>query len=170
MGGLAILVALLLCLFFIRRERFQSKECTSVDLLHGDSVPVYGPPNGFIDIPQSYQPEPLIFRDTTIYSPSRVYRSDGADSEGWRPLSHQTSSDLVMPGTPGSHGLEMSSNGSSYMRGSLLVLEPPNIIQHDDGGPEVEQGRMIELPPAYINIRNPVGGASTSARYADVTL
>lgn len=171
MGGLLALVALLLIgLFFIRRKRFHNKEKNPVDLLHGDTED--GPSNGRGDLPQFYQPEPFVVPDPTVHSSSHGHGFDEVDSEGRR-QSTQTSSDLLRSGTPDPHGLGISSNSSGHTRKSPLgptQLRPVNIIQHDDGGPEDEEGETIELPPAYTNIRKPAGGASTSATPAEATV
>lgn len=135
-----------------------------MDLLHGDGE------DGAqtTELPQFYQPEPFMVPDPTSAGSHSGHGDDNYQDSSDRRQSTQTSTtgELLRSGTPDPNMLGVgaaSTSGSNNTRKSPLgptQLRPVNIIQHDDAGPEEQEGETIELPPAYTNIKKPTGSTA----------
>lgn len=165
MGGVvAILAALLVALFFMRRRRLHRQEKVRPDLLTADEDVGDGGAATRNELPQYYQPEPFMVTDPTRRSSFGGLTSDGrrtsaTDTEG-RPISGVGSESRS--GTPDpSTSMSTSTRKSQPMR----QMRPVNIIQHADAGPSTallaneEEPETVELPPAYTNIRKEAAAA-----------
>jgi hypothetical protein len=190
LGGLALLIALLVLLWFFRRKSKQQKRFKErpVDLMNAEYEDGDEPShvnNGIAgaagsvrrnELPQYYQPEPFMVPDPTLTMDSHSV-TNTEDLEARRPLSGATSSFYTRATTPdGGGGVGGSGvSGSGYERrkgGPPRAMRAVNIIQHDDAGPSLpppegekdgEEPVTIELPPAYTALGRGGAGAGSGA-------
>ncbi|CAA7259384.1 unnamed protein product [Cyclocybe aegerita] len=181
-GGLALIIAGICLLWFLRRRQSEQKRVKErpVDLLNADDdVGDEAPRNGAArtnELPQYYQPEPFLVPDPTLPS-STEGTSAGDDLESRRPLSGGTTmSFYTRTGTPdpsisgvsgsgygyglgaaggagGGGGGGGSSQGEGRRKGPLRQMRPVNIIQHDDAGPSLpDTGGKEDEEPVTIEL------------------
>ncbi|KAF8265833.1 hypothetical protein EI94DRAFT_266606 [Lactarius quietus] len=143
-GGLALIVAFAsIAFFYARRLGYAaiSKE-RPVNVLYDDE----DGDGSYQDLPDHYVVEPYLVSDPNIGGPS-------VDA---------STSDRLLSITPAdsSHPQGITAPVTTMRKNALPApLRPTNIIQHDDAGPRespasVGEPEMIELPPAYTNIRS----------------
>lgn len=154
-GVVALIAALLVGLFFMRRRRLHSKGKERPDLLTDE-----GDDGGAMrnELPQHYQPEPFMVEDPTVGRSSlggltaEGRRNSGLTDADGRPISVLYSESRS--GTPDPSSMSTSTRKTGA---PMRQMRPVNIIQHADAGPSAphpeEEPETVELPPAYTNIR-----------------
>lgn len=183
-GGLALIVSLLLGLFFYRRRTRRRTELKErpMDLLHGDDEDEDDDHRRHPNDQQQHQldyytPEPFMVPDLTLTSHAAVTAATDAQSHtGWgasssgRPLSDTSFTRSDTPDLPGvgsgasayGYGWAAGSTTTSTSRKGPMRMRPVNIVQHEDAGlpPQIgdkaEEAETIELPPAYTAVQRAV--------------
>ncbi|KXN83142.1 hypothetical protein AN958_01813 [Leucoagaricus sp. SymC.cos] len=172
-GGLALLVSVVLALFYLRRRSRQNRRVKKrpVDLLHEDEDEEddhrHHPNEQQQHQLDYYTPEPFTVPDPTLTSDAATtaltesHSGWGASSSG-RPLSGTSYSRSDTPdllGAVGGYGWAGASTTTSTSRkGGPQRMRPVNIVQHEDAGPppmpdKEEEAETIELPPAYTAVQ-----------------
>lgn len=129
LGGVALLVT---AFWYLRRRPYpvvSQQRSVNLNVLEAPLDDEDGN-GGDHDLPQHYRPQPFL-PDSTSEPTLTVDRT------------------LSMTQTP------MTPTTTTRKSASFPQLPPATIIQHDDAGPSEPEPEIIELPPAYSNIRHP---------------